>query len=307
MESESSRRRSVRQAITRKRSRYLDPETDDDFDISDAQESGDEQQLPSKPVAKKPKHTAKRPGRKPQRKTRSTARKAVSKQSPPNRKAKDASKLTKEIAPALPIISSDGVKPKWQTLPYEILSQIFSYAFASELELETGAAANRRVNHPNTWIMRTARRVCKAFTEPALTAFYKSPNLLAPRWIEDFATLITQPKERQLFSYHMKVTSLELSARNLDSFVKDQPHVLYECLSGLPRLSSLLITHQLDDPPYEYQGRMPRWKYTPQLFEVLDQHNIRLEKWRWNALLIENQHDSKGLQGYVELLPRWMP
>lgn len=300
MDSEASRRRSVRQAITRKRSRYLDPETDDDFDISDAQDSAGEQDRPSvEPSPKKPRQTAKRAGKSSPRETRSTAKKPGHKKSPPNRKTKNLSKPTKQAAPVPPPIPSDGKISKWNTLPYEVLSQIFNYAFSAELEHETGSVASRRVNHPNTWIMRTARKVCRAFAEPALTAFYQSPNLLAPRWLEDFSALVKQPNDQHLYSYNMKVTSLKVSARTLESFAKERPSSFAEAVSNLPRLSSLVITHQLDEAPYEHQGRLPRWKYPPDLFEALDQGNIHLESWRWNANLVD-QPDSNGLQGYVE-------
>ncbi|CAD0112702.1 unnamed protein product [Aureobasidium uvarum] len=250
METDASKRRSVRQAITRKRSLYMDPDTDDDFDIADARESASEHLQSPEPEQKRPK-IAKRPTSKPSpRETRSAAKKPGHKKSPPKRKTKHASKPTKQAAPVVPLIPSDGVIPKWETLPYEILLQVFSYAFAAELEHETGGVASRRVNHPNTWIMRTARKVCRAFSEPALTAFYRAPSLLAARWLEDFSTIIKQPNDQHLYSYNMKVTSLEVSAKNLESFAKTPSSSFAETVSKLPRLSSLTITHPLDEPPF---------------------------------------------------------
>ncbi|THX11779.1 hypothetical protein D6D13_04586 [Aureobasidium pullulans] len=302
METDVSKRRSVRQAITRKRSRYLDPDTDDDFDIAEGQDSAEEHLQSPEPEQKRHKTTKRRTSKPSPRETRSKAKKPTPKKSPLSRKAKHASKPTKLPAPAAPPVPSDGIIPKWQTLPYEILSQIFSYAFAAELEHETGGVASRRVNHPNTWIMKTARKVCRAFSEPALTAFYRAPNLLAARWLEDFSAIVKQPNDQHLYSYNMKVTSIEVSARNLESFARNTSLSFSETVSKLPRLSSLLITHQLDEPPYEYQGRLPRWRYPLNLFEALDSNKIHLECWRWNANLIEQQDGKAELQGLTEYM-----
>ncbi|KAI4715405.1 hypothetical protein E4T48_08409 [Aureobasidium sp. EXF-10727] len=302
METEASKRRSIRQAITRKRSLYMDPDTDDDFDIADAQESASEHLQSPEPELKRPKIANRRTSKTSPRETRSTAKKPGHRKSPPKRKAKHASKPTKQAAPVVPLIPSDGVIPKWETLPYEILLQIFSHAFAAELEHETGGVASRRVNHPNTWIMRTARKVCRAFSEPALTAFYRAPNLLAARWLEDFSTIIKQPNDQHLYLYNMKVTSLEVSAKNLESFAKNPSSSFAETISKLPRLSSLIITHPLDEPPYEYESRLPRWKYPLELFETLDQNSNHLDCWRWNTHLTEQQDGKSDFQGFTEFI-----
>lgn len=302
MESEASKRRSIRQAITRKRSLYMDPDTDDDFDIADAQDSPSEHVEFPEPQQKRPKTAKKRTSKPSPRETRSASKKKPGqKKSPPKRKTKRTSKPTKQAAPLVPVIPSDGFIPKWHTLPYEILLQIFSHAFAAELEHETGGVASRRAHHPNTWIMRTARKVCRAFSEPALTAFYRTPNLLAARWLEDFSTIIKQPNDQHLYAYNMKVTSLEVSARNLESFARTSTSSSFaETVSKLPRLSSLTITHQLDEPPYEFEGRLPRWKYPLELFEALDENNNHLESWRWNIHFIEQQDGKAELKGSVD-------
>lgn len=296
MAGETNKRRSVRQAITRKRSIYLDPDTDDDFALAAAVESSDDggddaAGAVPEPAPKKSKLSGKRSGRPPQRETRSKAAKkaAASNHRPPlkqgKRKAKQSLHSTK-LAPVAPVILSDEIIPKWQTLPYEILSQIFSYAFAAELEIEGGPPANRRINHPSTWLMRTSRKVCHEFTEPALTAFYQAPVLLSNRWLEDLLALVRQPEESLLFKYRMKVKRLEVSARHLESHQRENNFALADLVASLPQLNELVITHPQDEAPFEYRGRPLRWKYTPLLFDALDQANIRLNEWRWNWHLI---------------------
>lgn len=276
------KRRSVRQADGRKRSLYAEPDTDDDFAIS---EHEDEAREDLEPVTKKAKATNKRPGRPPQRETRLKAtNKTGSHRLPPKvatRTTKQISKPTKDVS-VLPVIPSDGVIPKWRTLPYDILLQIFSFAFAAELEIEKDTVANRRANHPNTWIMRTARKVCHDFTEPALTAFYQSPILLGNRWLEDLNALVKKPEESVAFKYKMKVKSLQISSRHLESQRRENTSILPELVSQLPQLSELIITHPQDGPPFELSGRSVKWKYQNELFDALDNTNIRLEKWRWN-------------------------
>ncbi|KAH0067860.1 hypothetical protein KCU60_g21064, partial [Aureobasidium melanogenum] len=88
MESESSKRRSIRQAITRKRSLYMDPDTDDDFDIADAQDSPSEQVDFPESEQKRPKITKRRTSKPSPRETRSATKKPGQKKSPPKRKTK---------------------------------------------------------------------------------------------------------------------------------------------------------------------------------------------------------------------------
>lgn len=292
MAGEPSKRRSVRQAVSRKRSLYVDPDTDDDFALAEAPSSdspapeADEDDEPTPP--KKAKTSDRRSGRPPQRETRSkAAKKATNPQSPQKRatnRSKHTSKSTKDT-PAMPDIPSDGIIPKWQSLPYAILSQIFAYAFAAELETEDGTVANRRVHHPNTWILRTARKVCHDFAEPALTAFYQSPKLLAHRWLEDLTNLVEQPQESLAFKYKMKIKFLELSSMHLES--KTNESLLPRLVGQLPQLSELVITHPQDEPPFELRSRSVRWKYPLELFDVLDRSNMHLNNWRWNWHLMK--------------------
>jgi len=293
MAGESSKRRSVRQADTRKRSLYLEPETDDEFAVSDA-EGGDSVQghepAAAAPAVKKAKTSARRSGRPPQHETRSRAAKKAKVHRLPQKtakhKIKHASKSTKDTV-VLPVIPSDGVTPRWETLPYEVLTQVFSYALAAELETEAGTVAGRRANHPNTWLLRTARKVCRAFAEPALTAFYQSPVLLAPRWIEDLHGLVKQPDENVAFKYKMKVRRLEVASRHLELHQRASSSMLLpELVAHLPHLSELVITHPQDEPPYEPPARSTKWKYPTELFDTLDDANIHLREWHWNWQLM---------------------
>jgi hypothetical protein len=312
MKSEASSRRPVRQATTQRRIHYLDPDTDDDSDINhDAQEdySDGQDQTPEPEPEPRPKRQRTTTTKKQQSKlTRAKPKKTsrIPKKSPPSRKTK----LSKQSAPAAPPVTpipSSGVIPKWQDLPYEILLSIFTHALAAELEHENGVVANRRANHPNTWIMRTARKLCHAFAEPALTAFYRSPNLSTAhlstaRWLEGLSSLVKQPNHQLLYAYNMKVTSLEVPASSLYLFAKSSTSAFSDLISNLPRLDTLLITHPLDEVPHDFQGRS-HWKYPMDLFDTLDQSKNHLDCWRWNVHLVEQPDGNMNFQRYAVLQP----
>lgn len=66
---------------------------------------------------------------------------------------------------------SSGVIPPWQTLPYQILLQIFYYASYPLVDERT---FNQTANWH--WLVQTSK-LCRSFSEPALTVLYRSPCL----------------------------------------------------------------------------------------------------------------------------------
>ena len=66
---------------------------------------------------------------------------------------------------------SAGVIPQWQTLPYQILLQIFHFASSPLVDERT---FNQTANW--NWLLQTSK-LCRAFSEPALTVLYRSPCL----------------------------------------------------------------------------------------------------------------------------------
>jgi hypothetical protein len=102
----------------------------------------DEQDVSTKPKSKKRKHT------------RMNSSKSTPVQSEPE----------------IPIIS--GNIPRWQTLPYSILVQIFEYA--------TYPLYEERTFQPTSslkWLLGVAG-LCRSFAEPAITVLYTSPPLV---------------------------------------------------------------------------------------------------------------------------------
>ena len=300
---EASRsRRSVRQADTRKRSVYVDPETDDDFEGYN--EEGDYE-----PLAKKPRltTTVSRLRRSdslersplvtpsPNRKRRSQARRSKRQQTigssvvnkvaslvgRPRRIDRRPRKVKKASISSKAVIPSDGKIPPWQTLPYETLLQIFTYAYTHTTE-------------SRTWLVRTGRRVCRAFAEPALTAFYQSPELPSAQHFACLHNLLQIPTSQHWIDYRVKVKRLELDnnvfiLRGNDREATD-PSAL---IRSLPLLNELLITSRLDKPPYRRHSK-PKWRYPDTLFSDLESQGKRLKAWRWNALFISTPVKQDG-------------
>jgi hypothetical protein len=99
-------------------------------------------------------------------------------QSPRKRRLHPASRTSvvrKSIPKPTPAVNVDrysaGVIPPWQTLPYQILLQIFYYASFPLVDERT---FNQTANW--SWLFQTSK-LCRSFTEPALTVLYRSPCL----------------------------------------------------------------------------------------------------------------------------------
>mgnify|MGYP001594661420 CR=1 FL=1 len=89
--------------------------------------------------------------------------------------ASRASAIKKSMPKPKPVVDVDrysaGVIPPWQTLPYQILLQIFYYASYPLVDERT---FNQTANWH--WLLQTSK-LCRSFSEPALTVLYRSPCL----------------------------------------------------------------------------------------------------------------------------------
>lgn len=99
-------------------------------------------------------------------------------QSPIKRRLHSVSRISvvkKGIPRPKPVVDVDrystGVIPPWQTLPYQILLQIFYYASFPLVDERT---FNQTANWK--WLFQTSK-LCRSFSEPALTILYRSPCL----------------------------------------------------------------------------------------------------------------------------------
>ncbi|KAI7481440.1 hypothetical protein KC351_g6418 [Hortaea werneckii] len=272
-----TKRRSIRQAATRKRSIYFEPDTDDDWDYeAHAEEEFQPDPGPSNPPAHKRRKSAPRTRHitrsKSERERRSSKpRKVVGSK----RKANHLSEPPKKAFSG----PSDGKVPDWTSLPVEILRDIFVYASQPLHEQTQASAANV------TWLMKTAR-ICRAFAVPALEAYYLSPAILTQ--VEPFylLDLMRKPKEKRWMDYNVKVKELEVDVRRLAYAAHNRGLFdLSTLVAELPQLQHLEVLHPADEPPFRPM-KIANWHYPAALFELMDQKAHRVKSFRWNRDMI---------------------
>jgi hypothetical protein len=179
------------------------------------------------------------------------------------------------------VIPSDGKIPNWSALPYHVLLSVFQLAYNTFRHDERGSQTS--IN----WILRAAR-TCRAFAEPALTAFYRAPSIPSNAHAHLFMDLISKPKEELTFDYSMKVRQLDIDIAVLAYSVpgRGRPDIA-QLIARLPKLKSIQLYNEIDERPIYLPllNSHPNWEYPPNLFDSLQQNNIRLDGWRWHSHL----------------------
>ena len=291
-----TKRRSARQLAGRKRSSiYYEPDSDDDFgDQSD----GEHDSLPAT------QHRRKRQRRKPQ--TRSAAqsmrerggrpRITTSSKPKPKKLGPVGAPLKKREKRAVGFDGpTDGVVPDWRSLPLDILRDIFT--FAAQPMHEQTRTASQNV----TWLMRTARQTCRAFSVPALEAYYQAAaihNNLQPHHLLE---LMQMPAEKTYINYQVKVKALEVDVQRLAYTANGKSKLdISELIERLPQLQHLEIVHPVDTPPYRHQHyKIQSWKYPPNLFQALSISGAKLKTWRWSRDMIGHPNDDFDMYAHM--------
>ncbi|KZF20593.1 hypothetical protein L228DRAFT_249345 [Xylona heveae TC161] len=297
---------------------YKEPSSDDDFDDSDDFDDHGHSNGPTRrssnlnarqttratrsvrAPAPQPQQTSSRRGGRDQRaNTRDNAISSTKGSSP--RKAESHSKhgghskafsITKQ--------EHDGPIPPWQTLPYQILVQIFQCA--------SYPLYNDRF-HPTSsikWLLDTAR-LCKAFAEPALTALYRSPPLLPSDRPHGLLKLLSESPDIHSFNYNVKIKRLEVEVyQTLAYTTPGLGHVdLGALIRHTPQLIDLELFHISDRPPYRDLGteRGLKWLYPDSLFSALDECQRSLVVWRWNARMTGPKQALPNLKSIHQTVP----
>jgi hypothetical protein len=190
---------------------------------------------------------------------------------------------------------SPEVIPDWASLPYYALVQIFRTAFAS-LDDRTGV----------NWLLDMSR-VCRAFSEPALTALYECPPLLSRSMAHKLVDLIARDPETTAYKYRQKIEKLRFDVEHIIAKTYKGQHLNLKSLIGnLPRLSVVDFYHQKDAAPFRELDENLRWTYPSALFEALGYHDsastsegspspsalpCKLQGWRWNRRLLGQGQD----------------
>ncbi|TLS23720.1 uncharacterized protein PpBr36_06297 [Pyricularia pennisetigena] len=167
-----------------------------------------------------------------------------------------------------------GPRLPWSELPYLLLVEVFSFAAAP---LNDYASVS--------WLLATSR-ICRAFAEPALTALYRNPPLLDVAMAHGLVQHLEKPPSQTRFNYRQKVERLEIDVGLVAHPTYNRQHLDLESLvKNCPRLASLELFHQKDNPPYRDLDDRLRWQYPAGLFQGLAASGTHLQSWRWNSRL----------------------
>ncbi|KAI9774821.1 MAG: hypothetical protein M1840_000037 [Geoglossum simile] len=175
-------------------------------------------------------------------------------------------------------IQSEGRIPPWESLPYYVLVQIFTFA-AHPLYDE------KHWPQPSVaWLVKTSQ-VCRSFTEPCLTVLYHTPPLIPSRKVHALNNLLAFPPEKRTFEYNKKIRCLEVEVSQALSLTYRgrQNDEIQTLIPNLPLLEDLEFFHLADRPPYRETAPRKAWRYPDHLFTTLEFARIRLRSWRWNT------------------------
>lgn len=183
-----------------------------------------------------------------------------------------------------------GRVPPWQTLPYEILLQIFQYAWYPLVNEDF---------YPDPiitsgWLLKTAL-LCKGFAEPALAALYYTPPLSPPSRAHKFLNSLDVQHANSYVNYRGMVKHLNIEAREIlcRKYQGRKPITLGRLLCLTPQARTVGL-HLTSDPParrkgtyFQYKALGKLWSYQPDLFHALFINQVRLHDWTWNVKLAQ--------------------
>lgn len=178
------------------------------------------------------------------------------------------------------IASLGGKVPRWESLPYHILADIFFYA-----------SRPLWLHYFNTtphvaWLLNSAL-ICKAFAEPALSALYYSPPLVPPTRAEALFIHLSSQTEDSTFNYRVKVKYLEIeSVAVLIQRASARYIELPDLLRFTPQLRGLTLCLPTDIPDMRMRYTASyKFKPTPQqvISRALASRSIALQQLEYNC------------------------
>ncbi|RKF75462.1 hypothetical protein GcM3_084002 [Golovinomyces cichoracearum] len=186
------------------------------------------------------------------------------------------------------------VIPPWQSLPYHVFVQIFTFASYPLYDENTFQPLVS-----GRWLLSVAR-MCRAFAEPALTVLYSSPPLVPMVKAHMLVDLLKRDPTSLAFKYRQKVVSLQIEVSQVAEYIlRGSGYIdLFSLVRDLPRLLDLEFYHQKDMMPYRDLDATIKWTYPDSIFNALElidpdaDHQrgdktmiCRLRSWRWSSRL----------------------
>ena len=195
------------------------------------------------------------------------------------------------------MMESDGNIPVWPSLPYEILVSILSFA--------AGPSCNEWLlpNNSLRWLL-SAAKVCKAFTEPALAVLYRDPPLQNLESSHLFLTIIKKPIVDKLFDYNVKVKELRLDVSRTLAY-KLPSRGYFDISSLIPYIPQVKSIDIFDAKRYlsyyRAYARSTNWTYPLNFFASLDENNVSLKSWSWDARMCPWHKDKSRVQWMADI------
>ncbi|CAP99488.1 hypothetical protein E8E15_002725 [Penicillium rubens] len=243
---------------------------------------------------------------KPPRRAATTPKPKQTKRSKPNQIGSALQKRAKTHVDD-PIFLGSGVIPPWQTLPYQILLDIFLRASHPLLD-ESRSTRNDSVK----WLVNVAL-LCRSFHEPALAALYHCPPLLPAPRSHVLLSLLERPQESLSMNYSSKIKQLHVEVEPILVYKSGPGYFdLAQLIEKTPRLHTVRLYHK-DDYTVgipQWQIAQSKWTYPDALFSAIENRGITLRSWEWNSRFLETDelvemmvrmHSRRAFQGLKEL------
>ncbi|KAF6821347.1 hypothetical protein CSOJ01_00353 [Colletotrichum sojae] len=215
-------------------------------------------------------------------------KKAKSPKTKPRRGRQALKKTSADVAKDENAFIPDWLDPRME---HAIWVQVFRYAAVVGDEQEI-----IDVN----WLLQVAR-LCRSFTDPALTVLYRRPPVKDEIKAQGLVELLEKPLSTTMVNYRAKIESLHIDVRlvSLQGFASP-----VRMMQNLPRLSEVLLLHGYDQAPYRLLKAPIKWIYPSDLwqaFEVSPTANVeagdktsitRLKSWQWSSRLMDKNWET---------------
>lgn len=169
--------------------------------------------------------------------------------------------------------------PPWHTLPYHILLDIFFHASYPLVLGPSGPPLPSR-----KWLIDVAL-LCRGFMEPALAALYHTPVLIPVSKAHALVRLLSRPPETLSINYASKVQELDIDVIN--TLVHKSPVGYFDVcrlIEAVPHIKRLRFYHKLAARSFlQRKSYSHAWQYPEALFKTLNQCNVRLRSFEWDA------------------------
>ncbi|OTB10217.1 hypothetical protein K445DRAFT_323161 [Daldinia sp. EC12] len=305
-------RRSTRSTAAYFHSYSLSSESDNDFD--DDSDDFETSRPPIKhtfPTTRKRKSTNddySPPSKKVLRRARKVVKEASSNAITPS--TPDSNEITPAASPATPSNTRASRLPL-ANLPYHVLLCIFDNIAAPIRDL----SSRREDVSDAVGDLISAAQVCKTFLEPALANLYKCPPFYhhwrytkAPQTsLSQFIDTLNLSPNTTMINYRPKVEILQMEVAStlIPKFGTNYLN-LQTVVQNLPRLSSMELYHESDEPPYRKLDEHVRFKCAADdLMQTLAGRKAsdttaptQLKSWRWNSRLTSDSLSLDKLAGF---------